>query len=633
VIGAALRGLSLAPDVLEPAERAGLVRLAGEGVAFRHPLVRAAAYHGSSLAEQRRAHETVAAAQRAAGRPDVAAWHAAAAAAGPDERVAAELEAAAESAGARGGVAARARALERAARLTPDGAARARRLAEAARASFFAGFRSHADELVREALPLLDDPQARAVAQETRALALAAGGVVEPAIELFDAEGTRLAAVDRSGAARLLGFAAWACFLRLDAERAVAFAERGFELAQDERPPGQPWAWLQYANVLAGRLGDVRALIERCTGIQRELGLPAQPMPEALEAVERYEEACAICQRGLHEDLSSGNLFWMPDTCRVTGGLELILGRTLAAYTLVRRGIELTLAVDDDRANGGTFAAMARIEAVLGREADARAHAAEALRRAGPERRWVTHHVVPRAVGLLGLAIGRPDETIATLEPIVGLTYLPPCALGGYPDLVEAYVRERCEDAAVRALEEYERRTAQTGRVGDAAAVARCRLLLCDDGEIDRWASEAVAGFERIATPLDVARTQLAYGQRLRRARRRADSRNVLRTALAGFERLAAAPFAEQARQELVATGETARRRVEATIDELTGQELQIALMVASGASNRETAAQLFLSTRTVENHLGRVYRKLGLRSRTELAAKLAVGVRETSAA
>jgi DNA-binding CsgD family transcriptional regulator len=191
------------------------------------------------------------------------------------------------------------------------------------------------------------------------------------------------------------------------------------------------------------------------------------------------------------------------------------------------------------------------------------------------------------------------------------------------PDLIEAYVRAGRGDDARRELEHFEAQTRASSRNWALAAAARCRgLLAADDGYEDAFL-EALRLHEATPTPFERARTELCLGERLRRGRRRSDSRDRLRRALETFDRLGAAPWAERARSELRASGETARRGDPMAAEQLTPQELQVALVVARGATNKEAGATLFLSAKTIEAHLGRVYRKLGIRSRTELANRL----------
>jgi DNA-binding CsgD family transcriptional regulator len=164
------------------------------------------------------------------------------------------------------------------------------------------------------------------------------------------------------------------------------------------------------------------------------------------------------------------------------------------------------------------------------------------------------------------------------------------------------------------------------GQPWPRARAARCAGMLASDDDLDARFSEALQIHQRTPDAFERARTQLAYGARLRRARRRVRAREELRAALDTFERLGATPWIEQATAELAATGETARRRDVSTLDQLTPQELQIALLLSKGHTTRAAAAQLFLSPKTVEYHLRHVYQKLGIRSRAELSASVDAG-------
>ena len=255
------------------------------------------------------------------------------------------------------------------------------------------------------------------------------------------------------------------------------------------------------------------------------------------------------------------------------------------------------------------------------------AEAAEIGRRLGGEGSPISAWGSP-ALGLLELGRGRPDEAtphfqvVATAfarggvrEPSVVLT-------GG--DLVECLVRTGRRAEAEDALSSFEDLARRADRIGARAIAARCRGLLADDDAFEGPFEEALRLHRDVDAPFEEARTLLCLGERLRRARRRADARVHLRAALDAFEGLGAVDWAATARGELGVTGETAAPRSGPRSDALTPQELQVALMVASGATNREAGARLFLSAKTIEAHLGRIYRKVGVRSRTELAALVA---------
>ena len=186
-------------------------------------------------------------------------------------------------------------------------------------------------------------------------------------------------------------------------------------------------------------------------------------------------------------------------------------------------------------------------------------------------------------------------------------------------DHVEAAIRSRQQTAAAESLDRLQVCAEDTGAGWANALVARCRGLLASDDGQDRHFAEALRLHAPVGRPFDTARTQLLYGESLRRRRRRADARKYLRAAHETFERLGAKPWAEQARKELLASGETARKRDVNTTEQLTPQELQIARFVAEGETNRAIATLMFLSPRTVDYHLRKIFAKLGLSWRAEL--------------
>jgi DNA-binding CsgD family transcriptional regulator len=273
--------------------------------------------------------------------------------------------------------------------------------------------------------------------------------------------------------------------------------------------------------------------------------------------------------------------------------------------------------------------ALARVEAAQGREDDCRLHAQQALALAEEIGAESVTLLARAALGLLELGLGRAEAAAAELEHVRRASEAreigDPGTVQWAPDLVEAYARLGRGDEAAAALAELEARAAATGRLWARAAAERGRgLLAADDEEAQQAFEAALAEHGRLDSPFERARTELAYGERLRRARRRIEARTWLRAALETFERLGAVPWMDRARTELRASGETLRRRDDVPLQELTPQELQVALLVAQGATNREAGAALFLSPKTIEAHLGRVYRKLNVRSRTELAHAIA---------
>ncbi len=272
---------------------------------------------------------------------------------------------------------------------------------------------------------------------------------------------------------------------------------------------------------------------------------------------------------------------------------------------------------------------LARIEAARGLDLDARAHLDEARNLARDLGVLGSIEVYADAVlGFLELGLGRSGHAIAPLRAVERVldetATIEPAVVPSAPDLVEALAREGRADDARAVLAVHAERAERSGRSWAHATAQRGAGILADPGDVDRCFSAAMRAHECLPMPFELARTQLCYGERLRRERRPTDGRRELRRALDTFESLGAAPWAERAAAELRATGETARSRTAPPTAELTPQELRVALTVAEGSTNKEAAAALFLSPKTVEYHLGAVYRKLGLRSRAELARMFA---------
>jgi DNA-binding NarL/FixJ family response regulator len=270
---------------------------------------------------------------------------------------------------------------------------------------------------------------------------------------------------------------------------------------------------------------------------------------------------------------------------------------------------------------------LATVEAGLGREDACRARVARASELASRLDVGSIRAYAGFALGFLEQGLGRAAAALAHLEPVAAFSRergaIEPATVMWQPDLIEAHARLGRIDDARRALATLAEDAGRTGGCWARAATCRCRGLIDDD--IDRHFGEALAWHARVEMPFELARTQLAYGARLRRAGRRTEARAQLEPALSAFEDLGAQPWARQAREEIAASGARLRpRRAARADDALSPRELQVAMAVAEGLTNREVAARLFLSEKTVERHLGSVYRRLGIRSRTQLARRFA---------
>lgn len=621
ILADALEELALGFGALEEAERAGLVELSEGEIRFAHPLVRSAVYGAADPAERRLAHHALARALLRAGAHERRAWHLAAAATGPDEEAASALEQAAESARRLRGVGAEARALERAARLTPDPRVRARRQVAAAQAARLAGSASAAEALIAEALSGPIDERAWAEAQAVLADILYWRGESEAVVRL--AEGVdRIARIDQARAATVVVSAAMAR-APTGLEQAIALADRALALAPDLHA-----AAIMKANYLfrVGRGSEADALL---TAVAVNRGtISAWDKAEIavmLSALERYDDARTLGSEAVVELRNAAALKQLAHALAALTQIETRRGDLGAGYEAGLACLSLSEDLGEplQLAFGASF--LAACEALMGNEEGVRRHASTAID-AVPGERMRTTLEARAALGLLELQLGHADEAIAELEPVVDSLRAMGVREPGYvqaaPELVEAYVRAGRRADAETLLEELEEQARSARRLWALAAAARCRGLLASDEEVELHIEEALTWHAQAGRPIEQARTELAYGERLRHGSRRVEAREPLRSALATFERTGARLFAERARRELAASGERVRRDA-ASREELSPQELQVALVVARGVTNKEAAAELFLSPKTIEFHLRNAYRKLGVSSRTQLANAL----------
>ena len=288
------------------------------------------------------------------------------------------------------------------------------------------------------------------------------------------------------------------------------------------------------------------------------------------------------------------------------------------AYAAAQEGYRLSL--DLGHGSGGHLVNMAAVEATWGREQDARRHAEEALALGQRRGSWFPAIMAEWTLGLIDLAAGRPAEAANRLFAVTSAGHPdrnPIIALEVMPDAIEAAARAGLHDQAAMRLDDFRGRVRAAPTQPRLALLARCEGLL-GTRNLDEAFGEALAAASALS-PLQRARTELLYGEWLRRERRRTDARGHLRAALEIFRTLGAVPWAERAETELRATGETARKRDVSAAEQLTPQELQIAGLVTEGLTNKEIAAQMFLSPRTVDYHLRKVFIKLGIASRTDL--------------
>jgi DNA-binding CsgD family transcriptional regulator len=635
-LAGALRAAGLAlPDLVE-AERQGLVRLHADSIALGHPLVRSVAYHAADPGDRRRAHAAVAAALTPGDRRRP--WHLAAAALEPDEAVAVALDEGANDARRRGGYASAARALQRAAELTPDGDDRARRLADSAHDFEMAGHAAEAEAMLAAAARSATDPAIAARIRGLQAHQLSREHPAE-ARPLLLAEAEALTAAIPLSAARYLLEAGWAGMLLGDLDGWLEPSRRALELLEGREGSTRRVARAQYAAALitAGRADAAEPLVDAVLQSLAPPGpLATEPIAGAVEVhaslcesltwLERWDAAERLSARLVDSAHATGAAGVLPYVLCVRAALDLRLGRWTAAGAALHEAVALADATGQASFLGGAIGLRAVAGALRG-ESSAPADAHRALE--------LSEHAAPSlaihghaALGSLAVARGELAEAVARFTTAGEIDerarFAEPARRTWEPDLIETLIRSGDEAAAVARLERWERDGARLGRRFVLATAARCRALLAADDELDAAFGVAIAAHDGLPMPYERARTLLAYGERLRRARRRTDARAPLREALELFEALPSDRWARQARRELRATGGMVPAARPHELAELTPHEVQVALMVAEGRTNREVAAALFLSPKTVEHHLSAIYRKLGIARRTELARAFA---------
>jgi DNA-binding CsgD family transcriptional regulator len=632
VLRPALEAEGLSLSDLEVAERAGLIRVGPNGIRFSHPLVRAAAYHAEAPAARRRAHEVLADRAPPDELGEARAWHRAAAVVGLDAGAADALDAVAVAQRARGGHAAASRAFARAAGLSKDSSERGRRLLDAASSARLAGAAGTALALADQALTLSCSPQVRAGLHGVRAAVDLAGGRLAAARGTLIDEAARLEVFDRSAAAAMLTEGALPGLWAGDVFAAVVPARAAYALARAAGTTARMEQATTVAQVALGRHLEARPALARWLDrARREEPLADVAGTLALSRVliwrEQWDEARLLLEglTGSSRRRAPGEL---PLALEALAELDWRTGRWSSGQALAAEGVELADQMDHQLGLIRCLAVLARYHAVMGNDGDCRA---ALVRLAGllaslAGETWI-EGLSEGPAGLLALAHGDGVTAADLLGSCVDAAdargVRDPGALAHLADAVEAELLAGRREAASRRLATLLRRAEEGGQVVTEAAAERCRALLDDGPSWEPRLLRSAALLEGTPAAFERARSLLALGERMRRDRRRAEAREPLRAALSLFDALGAAPWSRRARSELRATGERVAGRRGAPTTELTAQELRVAVAVAEGVSNREAGAALFLSPRTVEHHLTRVYEKLGVRSRAALARRL----------
>jgi DNA-binding CsgD family transcriptional regulator len=624
----AARRLAIPVQAGAPAVDAELVEF-GARVRFCHPLARSAAYRSAALAERQQMHAALAGATDPQADPDRRAWHRAQAAAGPDEDVAAELERCAGRAQARGGMAAAAAFLERSVALTADPARHAERILAAAQASMQAGASGKALELLAtaESAPLEEFQSARA--DLLRGHVAFASGLVSDApllllkaarrLEPFDLELARETYLTAWRAAGMAGNLAGAGVL-------VEISRAAQALPPPPGPP-RPLHLLLDGLALLGTDGRAAATPTLQRAAKALADIPAEDVlrwgwmaADASALVWDIEGVRAICARQVQLARDAGALAQLPVHLSALALATAWIGDFAGAAALVGE-IDSVAAATGNRFP--PYMAL-RLWALQGREAGASAAIASATEQATAGSRGMAATTAYWAAAVLYNGLARYQDAAVAARHATSDTLNPWMSMWALPELVEAAARIGDAGLAREALERLAETTQPCGTDAALGIEARCRALMSDGAVADGLYREAIDRLGRTRLRPELARAHLVYGEWLRREQRRVDARTQLRTAHDQFTSIGMDAFTERARRELIATGEKVRKRSSETRDQLTPQEEQIARLARDGLSNPEIGAQLFLSARTVEWHLRKVFTKLGIASRHELKAALA---------
>jgi DNA-binding CsgD family transcriptional regulator len=619
-----------ADATVAPAEADGLLAVATR-VTFRHPLVRSAIYRAASPQDRREVHRALAGVTDPRLDPDRRAWHRAQAAPGPDEDIAAELERSAGRAQARGGFAAAAAFLKRSAALTPEPERRAERTLAAAQAAAQAGAFDAALELLAaaEAGPLADLPRAGADLLRGQIAFASSRGSDAPLLLLKAAQ--RLEPIDvrlaRETYLEALSAAIYGGRLAIGgALRDAAGAARAAPVAPQS--PGAPDLLLDGLALLVTQgHADAAPTLKRAVSEFSSGGIPAEegvrwlwlvvPAAQILWDEESWDQLSA---RQVQLARDSGALGVLPIALHQRAGLHLYQGDFAAAAALIDEAAEVA------EATGGQLPIYAplALAAFQGREGRAAGLVEAGTRDVLLRGEGVALTFVQWATAVLRNGLGLYEDAMNAAQRAGEDPGELVFSLWAAAELVEAATRSGVPERAAGALERLSDSTRASRTDWALGVEASARALLSDDGTAERLYREALDHLARTRVRVPLARAHLLYGEWLRRENRRTDAREQLRTAHQMLVAMGADGFAERAARELRATGERGRKRTTGTPVLLTAREAQIGRLAGGGLSNPEIAAQLFISPRTVEYHLHKVFTKLAIKSRNQLHGALA---------
>ena len=622
VMEQALADLGLVPSELQAGLDCGLAHLEGGRPRFSHPLAKAAVLEVADPAQRRLAHEALA---HAWDEPERAAWHLAAAGDGPDAQVSSALAGVARAARARGAPGAAAEAWRRAVQTAPDADQALRLRLEGARDLARAG---RAPEALAELDEILDrgpGAELRADAELLRGQLLISQGQLAQAVHVLEACATRIRADDPARAAVLLCEAAFAKGIQGQVTAALGTANAAVELAGPlgGASAATAEATLGWALIAAGEGERGYPLLLRRSAAARGIdGLQASARLGQFACwVEDYDTARRELEPTVALARERGHASVLPLVLSDLAELEYRVGNWRAARTHAEEA--LRLAHDADQIVHLAQMVLLVLDAVTGDVDGARAYA-DVVSAIAAHCGSGSHEMYATAgLGLLELGLDHPEAAIVQLSRTreLGLSggIGEPNMVRWMPDLIESQIRAGLEPEARDTLAEFEAQAQRTGRGWALGTAARCQGLLAPPESVDTVFAEA----HHLVSPFERARTELCWGERLRRDGRRVDARAHLHEAHRAFDALGAVPWTEKAARELRSSGGRAQRGPRARSRELTAQEAQIATMVTEGSTNKTIATALFLSPKTIEFHLGHIYRKLEVSNRTQLAHAL----------
>ena len=623
--------LDLNLDLLAEAERAGLASLRAGRIEFRHVLARSSIYAQAPADERRAAHRALASALPDRD-VDRRAWHLAAAAVGPDDAAAAALQQAGVRARERSAYASAAGAFERGARLSAGAEQRARMLWEAAESAWLAGVPQRALQLLGEARRETHD-QGLLVRIEHLAGYVAVGeGRVAEAHRILSSAAER---ADPEEAVTMLSEAVLSSFYAGNPGQMIQTAQRAVRRLDAGGSTRARFMATMVAGMASTLGGDAEAgavsIHQAVTIAESSLDVRDDPrlLPWLVLGPLFLRESAAgrsLIERALHDARARAALGVLPMLLAFVGRDQATSDLWQVAASTYTEAIALARETGQQGLAVSALGGLCWLDARRGREAECRARAAETLSLSrtlglGMYEVWAT-----AALGELELGLGSAAAAAAQFErqqTVMDELGITDADLSPAPELVETYLRLGRHQEAQQLAIRFEAAAVEKGQPWSMARSMRCLGLVAEEPAFEGQFLQALDLHAQTPEEFEAARTRLAYGERLRRARSRVRAREQLRVALDTFERLGSRPWAERARAELAATGETVRRRDADTVEELTPQELQIALLLAAGRTTREAAAAVFLSPKTVEYHLRHIYLKLGINSRHQLARAL----------